>query len=402
MSLSEICYLDPGFFELEQERVLRPGWHVIGRVHDLPSPGDYRALDVFGEPVLLVRGEDHRLRALSGVCRHRAFRMAAADGNAKRITCPYHRWSYALDGSLAAAPLMDEVPGFDRSRCRLPEFGLAEWQGFVFVSTDADAHFDASQLGPMDARLDGIGLSDFVEVGTLDFDSPFNWKVLVDNFMESYHHLGPHSKTLQPRIPARGTHVEDLPGPFSVLENPALDGDGSLWVIHVFPTLLFAVIRGEAPTAVWYEMSIGAPDRFDLRVHLLAPPAHADDATLAGFFAESVRAIHLEDVSVCEGIQAGLASRHWEPGPLARASRRDSRAATGSPGHSPPTKRPCAASSAGWRNASPPSRRRRPASTCRSAGGRAARTPSEAHISQVSMVVTRCSKMSLRFEIGIS
>lgn len=315
-ALPAACYLDPGFFELERERVLRPGWHAVARVHDLPEPGDYRAVDLFGEPLLLVRGTDRKLRALSRICRHRAFPIATGEGNARRIACPYHRWSYELDGRLAAAPLMDDVPGFDRAACSLPEYPLAEWQGFVLASTDPEAEPLVQQLGPLDELLDSIGFRDFVETDVLDFDSLFNWKVLVDNFMESYHHQGPHVNTLQKTNPAAGTHAMDLEGPFAALENPSIGDEPPFWVFQVFPATLLAATRGATPTGTWYEMQIDSHDRFQLRIHLLAPPALAENADFVRGFTEILTAIHLEDIPMCEGIQQGLASRAWEPGPL--------------------------------------------------------------------------------------
>jgi len=315
-ALPAACYLDPGFFELERQRVLRPGWHAVARIHDLPDPGDYRALDLFGEPILLVRGGDRKLRALSRICRHRAFPIAEGEGNARRIACPYHRWSYELDGRLAAAPLMDDVPGFDRAACRLPEYPLAEWQGFVLASADPDAVPTAPRLRPLDPLLDSVGFRDFVRVGTLDFESPFNWKVLVDNFMEAYHHQGPHVNTLQRTNPAAGTHAMDLDGPFAALENPSVGDAPPFWVFQVFPATLLAATRGATPSGTWYEMQIDAHDRFRLRIHLLAPAAVAGDTEFVRDFTEILTAIHLEDIPMCEGIQQGLASRDWQPGPL--------------------------------------------------------------------------------------
>ena len=113
------CYTDEAFWQAELEGVLRPGWHAVARADELPEPGDYRSLTLFGEPLLLVRDEQRRLRAFSRVCLHRALPIVSGEGNAKRFTCPYHRWSYELDGRLCAAPFMEEVPGFVRDEGRL-------------------------------------------------------------------------------------------------------------------------------------------------------------------------------------------------------------------------------------------------------------------------------------------
>jgi hypothetical protein len=133
--------------------------------------------------------------------------------------------------------------------------------------------------------------------------------------MESYHHLGAHRSTLQRTNRARDTYAVDLSGPFSLLENPGRDGAPDLYVAQVFPTLLLALFRGLA-VGSWYEMQIDRHDHFHLRIHALASPELAATAEARnGLLAETER-IHREDMPVCEGVQRGLASRLWAPGPL--------------------------------------------------------------------------------------
>ena len=312
------CYRDPEFFDLEVERVLRPGWHAVARWDDLPEPGDYRTVDLFGERVLVLRDEKRKLRAFSGICLHRAYPFASGEGNAKRFVCPYHRWSYDLEGRLRAAPLMEGVPGFDRSACRLPEFPLEEWQGFVFVSTNRGAAPLAAQLGALDELLAPLELGSFVHAGVLDWDSPWNWKLMVENFIESYHHLGPHAESLAKTNPAKGTHALDVEGPCVVLENPSVEGADPFWVVQVFPTFLLAQVRGEFPLSSWFEMQIDRHDHFHLRIHLLLPEALAATPDVVAGAKEVLTRIHLEDIPMCEGIQKGMQSLSWKPGRLSR------------------------------------------------------------------------------------
>ena len=117
-ALAADCYRDRDFFALEVERVLRPAWHAVARWDELPEPGDYASVDLCGEPVLVVRDTHRRLRVFSRVCRHRAHTVVEGEGNARRLVCPYHRWSYGLDGALVTAPLMDGVPGLTQGRTR--------------------------------------------------------------------------------------------------------------------------------------------------------------------------------------------------------------------------------------------------------------------------------------------
>jgi phenylpropionate dioxygenase-like ring-hydroxylating dioxygenase large terminal subunit len=311
------CYRDPDFFALEVEHVLRPGWHAVARWDDLPEPGDYASVDHLSEPLLLVRDESERLRVFSRVCRHRAHNVIEGTGNTGNFVCPYHRWSYGLDGELLGAPLMDGAPGFERERCGLPELRTDSWAGFVLVSLDPGAEPISEKLGALDHELNPYGMADLVTVGVLDFDSPWNWKVMVDNFMESYHHLGIHSESFQKTNPAKGTrYMAELKGPFSLLDNPGRSGAPDFYVGQVFPTLLFAVFD-RVHSGAWYEMQIDAHDHFHLRIHMLGLPEHAADEAIAQGLLESATAIHLEDIPACEAVQRGLTSRLWEPGPLA-------------------------------------------------------------------------------------
>jgi nitrite reductase/ring-hydroxylating ferredoxin subunit len=313
--LAAECYREPAFFALERERVLRPGWHAVARWDALPEAGEHMPVDLLGEPILVVRGEDGTLRAFSNVCPHRGHIVAGDRGRAKTLVCPYHRWAFGLDGALRAAPLMDETPGFDRARCGLTKLRTALWQGFLLVCLDDATPDVLPSLAPLDERLADAGLAELVEIGTLEFDSAWNWKVMVDNFMESYHHLGIHVDSLQKTHPAKGTYGVEGDGPFAILENPGVEEGDHLLVAQVFPTLLFSIVEG-IRFGVWYEMQIEGPDRFRLVIHALAPPelARAEGAPAA--LMGQVEKIHHEDIAACEGVQRGLASRIWRPGPL--------------------------------------------------------------------------------------
>ena len=226
-ALARECYVDPAFFDLEVERIMKPGWHAVARSNQLANAGDYRSLDLFGEPIVVLRDGAGRLRAYSRVCRHRAHPFVEGEGNAKRFVCPYHRWTYDLQGELVAAPLMEQVDGFERKDCRLPELALEEWQGFVLVSLQPNAEPLSPGLATLGELLAPHGFAELVTIDTLVYDSPWNWKVMVDNFIESYHHLGPHVDNLHRSNPAQGTYAMDFDGPFLVLENP---GDPPFWV----------------------------------------------------------------------------------------------------------------------------------------------------------------------------
>jgi phenylpropionate dioxygenase-like ring-hydroxylating dioxygenase large terminal subunit len=317
-TLPATLYTDPRVFTLERARVFARSWIAVGRSDQLP-PGGFLAHEIAGDPIVVTRDESGRLHSFSNVCLHRACPIATGRGIAAHglLTCPYHRWNYGLDGRLRGAPLMERAHGFDKSSLALPALAVEEWLGWIFVNADPDAAALAPQLAGLHALLAPFDVAEMVVCRTISFDSRWNWKVMVENFMESYHHIGAHPETLNASHPAAGTFAVDVPGPFSLLENPAKEGSGApFWVMCVFPDLLFALTRGEVPTGFWYQMHHHAHDHFTLEIHLMAQRPLADDPGFTEQYARIATAIHLEDIPMCEGVWKGLNSRFVRDGRL--------------------------------------------------------------------------------------
>ena len=193
-------YRSPQIYARERERIFCREWVCVGRETDVPNPGDSTVLDVFGESVLLVRNEAGTLRGFYNVCRHRGAQLCgtALPGRAtrggvvggKRIRCPYHSWTYSLDGDLVAAPY---IGGFDAAKFSLYPVGVESWGGFVFVHlTPAGAKPLAEQLGPIPARTRRYPLSGLRVGHTIRYDVAANWKIIVENYNECYHCGGVH------------------------------------------------------------------------------------------------------------------------------------------------------------------------------------------------------------------
>lgn len=322
-SLPPAAFLDRAVFEAETDRIFRRQWMPVARVEQLAKAGDFLTLDLAGVPLVVSRDEKGSLHALSRVCRHRSMPVAEGEGNAKAFTCPYHLWRYGLDGRLLSAPAMDRSEVFDRDKCGLPSYPVDVWEGFVFVNLDADAEPLAACLEGLKPLVTEDGLADMRIVSSLTFPSPWNWKVLVENFIESYHHIGPHAESLQQSNPAFGTYVPDLPEGthFTVLENPPVEGADPFSVYVGFPAFLLVVLRGETTSAVWYRLDIRDEAYFDLTIHILMKEPEGSDAELVAGTAEVLRHIHMEDIAVCDGVQAGLSSPAAAAGPLSHLER---------------------------------------------------------------------------------
>lgn len=212
-------YTSEAFFQIEAERIFRKEWLVIGHVSQLAKVGDYFTLDLLGEMLVVVRSVE-RIRALSRVCLHRWAPLVDGAGNTKRFSCPFHKWAYDLDGRLVGAPLMDKVD-FDLHSCRLPEYRIEIADGFIYLNFSGDAPSIGEQLTDLSAELERLAPDDWIVGTTLNYDCAINWKIVVETFMECYHHIAAHPETFERLYPARLTYTEDGRLAWTVCHAPA-------------------------------------------------------------------------------------------------------------------------------------------------------------------------------------
>ena len=191
-------YYSPEVYELELEHIWRKEWIAVGHTAWLKEPGDYFAWDIMGEPVVFVRGQDGKVRGLSSICRHRAVPVTqdGERGNVKRFQCPYHLWTYGLDGRLTGAPFMTDNRGFDKARIALPEFRVEAWNGIVFVNFDDDAAPLAPRLEGLDAWFRCCGRDDLVCNNVYIDVWNTNWKQAMENG-DVYHGPAVHPEAMR-------------------------------------------------------------------------------------------------------------------------------------------------------------------------------------------------------------
>jgi len=183
------AYVDPSWFALEMDRVFARMWLAAGRANDLDHAGAFIRRDVAGASVLIVRAQDGTIRAHHNVCRHRGTRLCTqADGTfLGSIQCPYHAWTYGLDGRLLAAPQMDEVDGFNRSEFPLRSVACETWDGHIFINlADAPAPL-ADQLGDLPGRFTPWAMQELRLVKRIGYEVATNWKLVVQNYNECLH-----------------------------------------------------------------------------------------------------------------------------------------------------------------------------------------------------------------------
>lgn len=188
-TLGRSWYLDREVYEAEREAVFQRSWQYVAHAGELARPGDHVVAPVGDFTVLVTRGQDGVLRAFHNTCQHRGHELVACSGNATALRCPYHAWTYGLDGRLVGAPHMRRQPGFDPGAVRLHELAVDTWECFVFVSCDPAPPSLAEWLGPLAERTAAMGL-DFAALQPfrrIEYDVAANWKIVVENSLECYH-----------------------------------------------------------------------------------------------------------------------------------------------------------------------------------------------------------------------
>lgn len=197
-------YCDEEIYKFEVEHILKKNWLCVGRWDNAENPGDYFTRTMFDESIIVVRDNNHKLHALLNVCQHR-FSQVVEDGcgNTNTFVCPFHRWTYNLDGTLRGVSVQN-VGGLDKEKCRMPSLRLEEWQGFIFINFDLDAQPLAPQLVAVNPIMELYGVSKYRHKIDQDFDSPWNWKLNFEAGYEGYHHIGVHND-FNPIEPASGS-----------------------------------------------------------------------------------------------------------------------------------------------------------------------------------------------------
>lgn len=317
-------YTDPEWLAYENKNLLEQQWHCIGRADEIRDKGDFFTTELLGEPLLVVRDELGAIKVLANVCRHRNMPVADGSGNSKRFICPYHAWSYKLNGSLIAAPMMHN----SSHACGLPEHRSEIWQGFIYTNLDHSAEALAPQLEELDTLLENYHCDELRHVFVTEEIWPANWKCLVENFMEGYHLSRVHPRTLGDRTPTK--LCEKLPNgagftgyranypsnaPVRGTSHPDLSdaerGGSSLFC--VYPSQVFSIA---SDVMVYLALQPAGPDhvrvRWGMSVFDHQMPQEEIDARVALW-----HQINEEDKSKLGKVQAALHSQHAVAGPLA-------------------------------------------------------------------------------------
>ncbi|MFF5987780.1 aromatic ring-hydroxylating oxygenase subunit alpha [Prauserella flavalba] len=332
-------YTDPAIFAREQENVFEALWFCAVRGADIPAPGDYRTVQIGRESVLVSRSRSGTVRAFLNVCRHRGARLCTEESGSVRrsFQCPYHAWTYDLDGRLIAAPNLTSMPDVDRAEFGLRTVPVREWLGYVWVClADEPPSFADTVIGAVTERL---GAADAIEAyGTeslalgrrVTYDLRANWKLIIENFMECYHcaTIHPELTEVLPEFAdgyaaqyyvghgaefgedVRGFTVDGGEG-FGTLSGLAAGQDRRYYAITVRPQVFVNLVPDHV---IVHRMFPLAADRTVVECDWLYSPEVIGSGRDISRSVELFHRVNEQDFAACERCQPAMSSRSYADG----------------------------------------------------------------------------------------
>lgn len=332
-------YTSPTIFQEELEKIFFNRWINIGRTEQIVNVGDYFLYNLGLESLIVIRDTADTIKAYFNVCRHRGTRLCQTEsGNVgKTIQCPYHAWTFNLEGQLIGAPLMHEVDGFRRADYPLFSVALEIWEGFILVNFSRSPKPLAQEFASLIDRFTAWQLAQLQVVRTVEYDIRANWKFIIENYSECYHCPSIHPQLVKLTYYRSGRndlfegmflggYMQMNPGVGSMTMSgeacslPVGDVAGEdlrrVYFYSIFPNILLSL---HPDYVMVHTLKPVAPDRTLVRCEWLFDPAagpldfNVDDAV------EFWHVTNQQDWTVCEWSQAGVSSQAYQPGPYSTA-----------------------------------------------------------------------------------
>jgi choline monooxygenase len=319
-------YTDPRILDLEIRTVFARSWQLAGRAEQLRDPGQFVSTELpGGEPIVLVRGADHVIRGFFNVCRHHAAAVVtSAEGTAQHLRCPYHGWTYSIEGALKGTPEFSGVCDFDRSANGLVPVDTAVWEKWAFARLDSDGEPLEGFLGAdLLRRMDALGLSDLHWSERRRYTLDCNWKVFVDNYLDGGYHVPHLHKGLDSVLDYSHYTIENGER-FCVQESPMVSdgadartgavrtGDRAYYV-WIYPNFMINWYRGAMDTNLVIPRGL---DRTEVIFDFYFADASEESRAHNLASIDVSEQVQDEDVAICESVQRGLKSRAYEAGRL--------------------------------------------------------------------------------------
>lgn len=331
-------YTSEDFVEQEIAHIFKKDWYCVGRADTLANIGDYVTCELADQPIVVLRDGSGHLRAMSNVCLHRMSTLLHGRGNCKVIVCPYHAWTYNLDGALRGAPAMTLNERFCKDSYKLPTIRCEEWLGWVFVCLDPNASPVSKQLAGVGKMIAGYNMENYTESFYEEHVWDTNWKVLAENFMESYHLPVCHSGTIgglsrledmvcPPGDPAFNYHTilkdDSLRIAMAHPDNQRLVGDErrTTFLLALYPSLMVTL----TPGYFWYlSLHPKGPGQVHIRFGGGMSNDYANDPDAQDNFVQLktlLDDVNIEDRGCTEKVYRGLCSNLAQPGHLSHLER---------------------------------------------------------------------------------
>ena len=337
-SLPGWLYTDPEFHAVECERVIRPSWQIVCHESDLADAGDYRTIAYLGEAIVVVRGEDGAIRAFHNVCRHRAMRLVEGPaGCARKLVCPYHAWTYELDGRLSGVPMRRDYPALRLEDNGLVPVEVSTWRGFVFVRlVDDGGPSPAQMMAPYDAEVAPYRFEDMRRIGDVRLrERAVNWKNVGDNYSDNLHipvaHDGltrlfgrSYAIEAQPYVDKMSGYLVDRvsANPWEAFYQKHLphvphlpEANQRLWLYYkLWPNMAFDIYADQIDFMQWLPTG---PTSCVLREMTFALPDDTREMKLVRYANWRInRVVNAEDTWLIERVQQGMASASYTAGPI--------------------------------------------------------------------------------------
>ena len=342
-TLPQRYFISPEIFTKERALIFSTQWVYVGHQSEIAKAGDYFVAEVAGESLIIVRDKRGEIHGFVNVCRHRGTRLCEErSGHFSAIQCPYHAWTYGLDGSLIGAPHMDDVPGFVKADYSLHAVNLALWEGFIFVNLAKEPHSLEEWFAPLAGKFSHWNMSILRSAKRIEYDVRANWKLMFENYWDLYHCPGVHPM-LSKVSPYDSAENDLCEGPFlggfmSITKGAGLTMSGKacalpidheheqehedktrVFYYSIFPNMLLSLhpeyvmvhqLWPQSPERTlilcdWFFH----PDAFAVSDRGGKPDFNPDDAI------QFWDMTNKQDWHVCELSQQGIASRAYQPGP---------------------------------------------------------------------------------------
>jgi choline monooxygenase len=330
------CYTSPRFYQRERERIFFRYWNCVGHQSRVPQPGSYLAFDFMGVPLIVMRGADREIRAFVNSCPHRGSQIIEpGEGSCTRLQCPYHNWTFALDGSLFATPMFEESAVFKKADHGLKRIKLELWAGLMWINLDPDSPSLLAHLGDLPARTAAWRAEEMVCAYRARYPVEANWKLYLENFSDGYHVPFVHKSTLNRKYVSRRDfhdprvnignylmHYTRFEGTRGVIDDgkplPEIDMAAEHKTGTFFPSVHANCMMGFAIDSVSAtEVYPEGPEHTTLVTSFMVPKSSAalpDFAEIIAKYRENAQVVRAEDVRAAELQQQGLRSAIHVPG----------------------------------------------------------------------------------------